>query len=78
MPLLTSFKFSRLKRRLKNREIFWNAQHGKESHGSFEGKDQDGNQQSYTIPAKQQRDVGRVYLRGLCTRFGLDPDELFS
>jgi hypothetical protein len=78
MPVPKSYKFSSLKRRLKHHQIFWNQQRGKGSHGVFEGKDRDGNQQAYTMPSSQQKEVMRVYLRGVCTRFGLEPDELFK
>jgi hypothetical protein len=72
------FKFSRLKRRLKRYQIYWDQDKGKGSHGSFIGPDKDGNSQSYTIPLKQQNETEKVYLKGVCNRFGLDPDELFS
>jgi len=63
------FKFTVLKRRLKRHGIYWLARKGKGGHGSFVGADKDGEQQAFSLPTSQHREVRRTYLKALCRRF---------
>jgi predicted RNA binding protein YcfA (HicA-like mRNA interferase family) len=70
--------FNSIKRRLKNYRIYWDTTRGKGSHGVFVGPDKQGIRRLYTIPASQQKEIDKVYIRGICRRFGIDEKDLLS
>jgi len=78
MAIPRSYPFRELKRKLLAYRIQWLPRRGKGSHGAFVGPDKRGNKQSYTLPQRQQREVRKWYLRDICRRFLLDPDDLFG
>jgi hypothetical protein len=71
-----TYPFRKLIKLLAQRDIQWDPGKGKGSHGCFVGPDADHEIQSYPIPYRQQRETARVYLKGICDRFGMNPDQL--
>lgn len=64
-------KFRHVKKKLQELKISWHPEKGKGSHGAFVGPDQDGNEQSFPLPRKQQNEISNDYFSDLCRRFGL-------
>jgi hypothetical protein len=72
------YPFRELTKKLKAWNIEWDKAKGKGSHGGFVGPDKHGRIQAFPIPDSDQREVRKSYLKGLCRRFELTADDLFS
>ncbi len=69
--------FNTVAKVLSSYGIVWEKSRGKGSHGAFVGNDKDGNSQSFPLPRSQHKDVHKHYLKELCRRFQLDPNDAF-
>jgi hypothetical protein len=72
MPIPRVYPIRKLIALLKKYGIRLNVSHGKGSHGSFEGKDIHGNDQSFPLPRAQiKKEISSDYIKPLLRRFGL-------
>ena len=67
--------FRQLRTNLRKLGIVWKKRKGKGGHGSFVGPDNDSNNQAYSIPSSQRKEVRKPYLKKLCDRFGFTEEE---
>ena len=78
MTIPKTFPFRTFKKLLKPHDILWSPSKGKGSHGGFVGFDKNGIKQVYTLPDSERREIRKIYIKGLLTRFGLSESDIFG
>lgn len=72
-------KFSKLRKKLEEWNIHWDARQGKGSHGGFVGRSHVTSiRRVFILPHKQQTDVSKSYIKPLRRQFELTPDDGIS